>query len=65
MTVRDNQVSHCSGTTEYSSSGGSVKRVHSGIGALNGIRAAELAQAGITGPTHFLTGKKGYFRTFL
>lgn len=58
-------MSHCSGTTEYSSSGGSVKRVHSGIGALNGIRAAELAQAGITGPTHFLTGKKGYFRTFL
>ncbi|RDI55981.1 MmgE/PrpD family protein [Nocardia mexicana] len=57
-------LSHCSGTTEYTSSGGSVKRLHSGIGTRNGIRAAELAAAGITGPTTFLTGGKGFFRTY-
>ncbi|MET7508495.1 MmgE/PrpD family protein [Streptomyces albidoflavus] len=57
-------MSHCSGTTEYTSSGGSVKRVHAGIGTRNGIRAAEMAEAGITGPTAYLTGAKGFFRAF-
>ncbi|MET9262144.1 MmgE/PrpD family protein [Amycolatopsis sp. NPDC004079] len=57
-------LSHASGTTEYTSGGGSIKRVHSGIGTRGGIRAAELAGAGITGPTTFLTGSKGFFRTF-
>jgi 2-methylcitrate dehydratase PrpD len=58
-------MSHCSGTTEYTSSGGSVKRVHAGIGTRNGMNAAEMAHAGITGPSTFLTGRKGLFRTFL
>ncbi|ONF73668.1 MmgE/PrpD family protein [Amycolatopsis keratiniphila] len=57
-------LSHASGTTEYTSSGGSIKRAHSGIGTRNGIRAAELAAAGITGPTTFLSGRKGFFQTF-
>lgn len=57
--------SHASGTTEYTSSGGSVKRVHAGIGVRNGMAAAEMARAGITGPTAFLTGNKGFYRTFL
>ncbi|NEW26652.1 MmgE/PrpD family protein [Nocardia cyriacigeorgica] len=57
-------MSHSSGTTEYTSTGGSVKRLHSGIGTRNGIRAAEMAAAGITGPTTFLTGPKGFYRTF-
>lgn len=57
--------SHCAGTTEYTSSGGSVKRVHAGIGTRNGIRSADLAAAGITGPLAFLSGAKGFFRTFL
>ncbi|MGV9711479.1 MmgE/PrpD family protein [Gordonia sp. NPDC003424] len=57
--------SHCAGTTEYTSSGGSIKRVHSGIGARNGIRAAEMAEAGITGPARFLAGAKGFFQTFV
>ncbi|KFU81981.1 2-methylcitrate dehydratase PrpD [Amycolatopsis lurida] len=57
-------LSHASGTTEYTSSGGSIKRAHSGIGTRNGIRAAELAAAGITGPTTFLGGRKGFYRTF-
>ncbi|RMI28783.1 MmgE/PrpD family protein [Nocardia stercoris] len=56
--------SHCSGTTEYTSTGGSVKRLHAGIGTRNGLRAAELAAAGITGPTTFLSGAKGFFRVF-
>ncbi|MEU2441192.1 MmgE/PrpD family protein [Streptomyces rubradiris] len=58
-------MSHCSGTTEYTSSGGSVKRVHAGIGTRGGIRAAEMAEAGITGPVAYLTGAKGFFRTFV
>ncbi|MET9327565.1 MmgE/PrpD family protein [Tsukamurella sp. NPDC003166] len=57
--------SHSSGTTEYTSSGGSIKRIHSGIGTRNGIRAAEMAAAGITGPTKFLSGNKGFFNTFV
>jgi 2-methylcitrate dehydratase PrpD len=57
-------LSHASGTTEYTSSGGSVKRAHSGIGTRGGIRAAELAAAGITGPTTFLTGGKGFYRAY-
>ncbi|MDR7166939.1 2-methylcitrate dehydratase PrpD [Nocardia kruczakiae] len=57
--------SHCSGTTEYTSTGGSVKRLHSGIGTRNGIRAAETAAAGITGPTTFLSGGKGFYRAFV
>jgi 2-methylcitrate dehydratase PrpD len=58
-------LSHASGTTEYTSTGGSVKRVHAGIGTRNGIRAAKMAGAGITGPKAFLTGAKGFFRTFV
>jgi 2-methylcitrate dehydratase PrpD len=58
-------LSHASGTTEYTSTGGSIKRAHAGIGTRNGIRAAEMAAAGITGPNSFLTGGKGFYRTFV
>ncbi|MGW5375752.1 MmgE/PrpD family protein [Nocardia sp. NPDC003999] len=58
-------MSHSAGTTEYTSSGGSVKRLHAGIGTRNGIRAAEMAAAGITGPTTFLTGRKGFYRSYV
>ncbi|MEY4139740.1 MAG: hypothetical protein RLZZ371_1922 [Pseudomonadota bacterium] len=58
-------MSHCSGTTEYTSTGGSIKRAHAGMGARNGIEAAELARAGITGPRRYLTGNKGFYRTFI
>lgn len=58
-------LSHASGTTEYTSSGGSVKRVHSGIGTRSGITAADMASAGITGPLNYLTGPKGFYRAFL
>lgn len=58
-------LSHASGTTEYTSTGGSIKRVHAGIGTRNGMAAADMAAAGLTGPTSFLTGNKGFFRTFV
>ncbi|SAK63214.1 MmgE/PrpD family protein [Caballeronia ptereochthonis] len=58
-------LSHVSGTTEYTSTGGSIKRIHAGIGTRNGIAAADMARAGITGPRAFLSGNKGFFRTFL
>ena len=58
-------LSHASGVTEFTSTGGSIKRVHAGIGTRNGMVAADLALAGITGPRAFLSGNKGFFRTFL
>lgn len=58
-------LSHASGTTEYTSTGGSVKRIHAGIGTRNGMVAADMARAGITGPRAFLSGNKGFFRTLL
>ncbi|WP_326536614.1 MmgE/PrpD family protein [Pseudorhodoferax sp.] len=58
-------LSHASGTTEYTSTGGSIKRVHAGIGTRNGMVAADLARAGLTGPRAFLSGNKGFFKTFL
>lgn len=57
--------SHASGIAEYSATGGSVKRVHPGIGVRGGMQAAQLAQAGITGPRAFLSGVKGFYRTLL
>jgi len=58
-------LSHASGTTEYSSTGGSIKRVHGGIGTRNGMASADMAAAGLTGPRSFLSGKKGLFQTFV
>lgn len=58
-------LSHASGTTEFTSTGGSIKRVHAGIAVRNGIESAELARVGITGPAHYLTGNKGFFRAFI
>lgn len=58
-------LSHASGTTEYTKSGGSIKRIHAGIAVRNGIEAARLAKVGITGPKRYLTGPKGFFRNFI
>lgn len=58
-------LSHCSGTTEYASTGGSIKRVHAGMAVRNGIEAAELARAGITGPRRYLIGDRGFYRMFV
>jgi 2-methylcitrate dehydratase PrpD len=56
--------SHCSGLVEFNQTGGSVKRIHSGIAAVGGIRAALLARAGLTGPPTVLEGKKGFWHAF-
>ena len=56
--------SHASGTTEYSQSGGEVKRLHAGLGAMGGIRGVELAARGFTGPSAILEGSRGFFRAF-
>lgn len=58
-------LSHASGTTEYSSSGGSIKRIHAGIGTRNGMVSADMAMAGITGPRAFMSGRKGFLQSFL
>ena len=58
-------LSHASGAAEYSSTGGSVKRIHPGIGVRGGMMSTALAQAGITGPRAFLSGVKGFYKAFL
>lgn len=50
------------GNTEYTQSGGTVKRTLASTGVAGGMRAALLAQAGITGPAEAFEGKKGYLR---
>ena len=52
------------GLTEYTQSGGSVKRIHTAIPAMAGIRAAYLAKLGMTGPATVLEGKKGFCNVF-
>ncbi len=56
--------SHSAGTMEYANSGGSMKRMHSGIAAQAGVRAALFADAGITGPHSVLEGEKGFCKVF-
>jgi 2-methylcitrate dehydratase PrpD len=58
-------LSHAGGTTEYASTGGSIKRAHAGMAVRNGIESVDLARAGITGPLRFLTGDRGLYRTFI
>lgn len=56
--------SESGGLAEYTETGGSVKRVHAGFAAQSGLRAALLAQAGITGPPTALEGRKGLCQAF-
>jgi 2-methylcitrate dehydratase PrpD len=56
--------SHASGTTEYTQSGGDVKRLHAGLGALGGVRSARLAAEGFTAPAAILEGKRGVLQAF-
>ena len=43
--------SEAGGVSEYTVSGGSVKRLHAGFAAQAGVKAAILANLGITGPS--------------
>ena len=56
--------SHSSGLMEYSKSGGTVNRLHSGIAAYGGIRAALLVLRGFRGPATILEGERGFLRAF-
>lgn len=56
--------SHASGLTEYDQGGGSVKRMHAGMAAQGGMRAALLAERGLTGPATILEGKHGMLQAF-
>jgi 2-methylcitrate dehydratase PrpD len=56
--------SHSGGLMEYTESGGSVKRVHTGIGSSAGVRSGYLAKSGVTGPRAALEGKRGFLEAF-
>jgi 2-methylcitrate dehydratase PrpD len=53
-----------SGITEYTISGGSVKRLLAGFAAQSGVKAALMAKYGITGPSTVLEGRKGFCHSF-
>jgi len=52
------------GLVEFNQTGGMSKRIHGGLGASGGLRAALLAREGITGPPTILEGAKGFLRAF-
>jgi 2-methylcitrate dehydratase PrpD len=56
--------SHASGTRQYSHTGGEVKRLHAGLGAMGGIRSASLAARGLQGPPAILEGSRGFMQAF-
>jgi 2-methylcitrate dehydratase PrpD len=49
---------------EYTLSGGSVKRIHTGLGARAGLEAVLLAKEGLTGPQSIIEGKKGMWSIY-
>ena len=53
-----------SGIIEYLADGSSTKRLHAGVAAQSGIRAALLAENGFTGPATVLEGRHGFYRAF-
>ena len=52
------------GTMQSHVEGAWTRRLHGGLGAANGVRAALLAAAGVTGPRAFLEGKHGFYTAF-
>jgi len=56
--------SMASGIIEYLADGSSTKRLHAGLAAQSGIRAAMLARAGFTGPPTVFEGAHGLFKAF-
>ncbi len=56
--------SYSGALVEYTISGGSVKRIHTGIAARAGLEAALFAKEGLTGPTTIIEGKKGLWEIF-
>lgn len=56
--------SHAGGLFEFLGGSSEVKRFHPGKAARDGIAAADLAVAGLTGPTTVLEGTDGYFAAY-
>jgi 2-methylcitrate dehydratase PrpD len=56
--------SYAGGLVEYTHAGGSVKRIHTALGARAGLEAALLAKEGLTGPDTVIEGKKGMWAIF-
>jgi 2-methylcitrate dehydratase PrpD len=56
--------SYAAGLTEYTRTGGTVKRIHCAIPAQVGVRAANLARHGLTGPPTVLEGERGFCEVF-
>jgi 2-methylcitrate dehydratase PrpD len=56
--------SMASGIIEYLADGSSTKRLHAGLAAQSGIRAAALARGGFTGPATVFEGAHGFFKAF-
>lgn len=56
--------SHAGGLFEFLGDSAEIKRFHPGKAARDGIAAADLAAAGLTGPTTVLEGTDGYFAAF-
>lgn len=53
------------GIIEANRTGGTVKRVHCGLAAQAGVTAAELAEAGLTGPPTVFEGRFGFLQAYL
>jgi 2-methylcitrate dehydratase PrpD len=53
-----------SGSMEYLSDGAWTKRLHPGLAAASGIRAAKLARSGYTGPVTALEGRLGFLHAY-
>jgi 2-methylcitrate dehydratase PrpD len=56
--------SMASGIIEYLADGSSTKRLHAGLAAQGGIRAAALAQGGVSGPLTVIEGSHGFYKAF-
>jgi 2-methylcitrate dehydratase PrpD len=55
---------HAGSLNEYVTDGSMGKALSPAWGAANGVKAAELAKFGLTGPETILEGKKGFFQAF-
>ncbi|QEW02205.1 MmgE/PrpD family protein [Microbacterium lushaniae] len=56
---------HASGTTEFTRTGGDIKRLHAGMAAAAGIRSAALATGGFTAPLAAIEGERGFLAAFV
>jgi 2-methylcitrate dehydratase PrpD len=56
--------SECGGISEYTRTGGSVKRLHAGFAAQAGVKAAHLAGIGLTGPSTAIEGERGFCQAY-